>query len=159
MIAAGKISLLALCLGAAAVAGCGGLTPVVPPPSQPRLSGGTTTGPLTIRRIELTFPDGRPQTTVARNSPLTARAVVQFNGTGPFRAAWVVDGRSVELVTAMVTFGDTLTIESGAATVLPTFEPGPHELSLRIEEPKTTLPSPLIRYNVTVDEAPSHAKP
>ncbi|MBI5441231.1 MAG: hypothetical protein HY900_08480 [Deltaproteobacteria bacterium] len=154
-----KRVLFALALGVVPLTACGELRPVVPPPSQPRLSGGTTTGPVSIRRVELSFADGRPLANVPRNSRVGARAVVQFNGTGPFRASWLVDGRPVELVSTMVSFGDTLTFDTAPATVLPTFEPGAHEVSLRVEQPATTLPSPQIRYFVTVDEAPTHAKP
>jgi hypothetical protein len=135
-----------------AVSSCARLRPVDAPPPYIHLSGGVTTGPLVLRRIELQFPNQRGEITVPLHSQLTARAIVQFNGNGLFRADWVVDGRVIETISLMVTYGDTLTIDTAPTTVLPTLEPGPHELTLRIEQPAPSLTVPLIRYWVSTDE-------
>jgi len=135
-----------------AISGCANLRPVDAPPPYIHLSGGMTTGPLALRRIELQFPNQRGEITVALHSHLTARASVQFNGNGLFRADWVVDGRVVEAISFMVTFGDTLTIDTAPTTVLPTLEPGPHELTLRIEQPIPSFSVPVIRYWVMTSE-------
>ena len=123
------------------------------PPTLYHLSGSTTTGPLQVRRVEITFPNERGEITVQRNyKDLKAKAIIRFNGNGPFRAAWVVDERTVEFVTVMVTFGDTLTIETAPATVLPTFEPGIHSVTLNIMDPLPPFNVPVVNYVVTVDE-------
>ncbi len=155
---------IVLILAAAAVAlalsGCGtapvaGTAPA--PPAAPvfRLSGGATTGPLAVRRVEIVFPNGRGEIMVPRSAALRAEAVIRFNGNGPFRAVWVVDGRPVEIVAQMIAFGDTLTLGTSPATVLPTFEPGPHTVTLRIEQPAPPFPVPVVSYIVTGDEAPA----
>lgn len=123
------------------------------PASQPpyRLSGGITAGPLAVRRVELTFGSGRAEVTARRDERVGARAVIRFAGSGPFDAVWVVDGRPVETVALLITFGDTLTLETGAP--LPTFEPGPHAVTLRIHAPAGAPPAPSITYVVTTDAA------
>ena len=135
---------------AGAVAGCSSLTPVPPQPAPVHISGGTTTGPLKIRRVELQFSNGRAQITVPGNSKLTARALIQFNGNGLFRATWLVDDIIVGIVSTTVTYGDTLTIDTAPEVVLPTLEPGLHRLMLRVEEPASALTMPAINYMVTV---------
>ena len=66
------------------------------PPTLYHLSGSTTTGPLQVRRVEITFPNERGEITIQKNfKDLKAKAIVRFNGNGPFRAAWVVDERTV----------------------------------------------------------------
>lgn len=126
--------------------GCDRLRPIDAPPSYMHLSGGMTTGPLALRRIELQFPNQRGEITVPLHSRLAARATIQFDGNGLFRAAWVVDGRVIETVSLTVTFGDTLTMDTAPSTVLPTLEPGPHDLTLRIEQPLPSFTVPVIRY-------------
>lgn len=141
-------------LVAVAILGVGCVAPGPGAPgSQPpyRLSGGFTAGPLAVRRVELTFGSGRPEATVRREERVGARAVIRFAGSGPFDAAWVVDGRPVETVALMITFGDTLTLETAAP--LPTFEPGPHAVTLRIHAPAGAPPAPSITYLVTADAA------
>jgi hypothetical protein len=132
--------------------GCSKLTPIPTQLPHVTISGGTTTGLLTLRRVELQFMNGRSQITVPRDSSLAARAIVQFNGNGLFRALWIVDGRVVGTVSMLVTFGDTLTIDTAPGTILPAFEPGLHEVTLRIEQPVSTLTVPAITYMVTVDK-------
>lgn len=112
-------------------------------------SGGATTGPLRINRVELNFQNDRGEITVPMNSKLRAYAVIRFDGNGLFRASWVVDGRAIEEVSIVITYGNTLTLWTAPGTVLPTFEPGPHTLTLQIKQPRPVFRVPVIRYFVT----------
>lgn len=112
-------------------------------------SGGKTTGPLKITRIELCFQNDRGEMAVPINSKLRAYAVIRFDGNGLFRAAWEVDGRILEEMAFNVIFGKTLTLWTGPGVVLPTFEPGPHRLTLIVEEPAPPFEIPTIQYFVT----------
>jgi hypothetical protein len=138
---------------AAAGWGCSSLTPYPAEPETIHFSGGGTTGPLAIRRIELQFSNGRAEMTVPRNGRLAARAIVQVKGNGFFKGAWVVDDQVVEIISTMVTFGDTLTIDMAPSTILPTFDPGRHRLTLKIDQPLFSgLTIPNLFYTVTVNE-------
>ena len=138
------------------ITGCANLRPIKAHSAYIHLSGGMTTGPLALRRIELQFSNQRGEITIPQHSQLTGQAIIQFNGNGLFRAYWVVDGRVIEPVSLMVTFGDTLTIDTAPATVLPTLEPGQHELTLRIEQPIPPFTVPVIRYWVTTSKDEDH---
>jgi hypothetical protein len=142
-----------------AVWGCSSLTPVPAEPETIHFSGGGTTGPLAIRRVELQFSDGRAGMTVPRNSKLAARAIVQVKGNGLFKGSWVVDDQVVEIISTMVTFGDTLTIDMAPSTLLPTFDPGQHRLTLKVDQPVSSLAMPTIVYGVTVNENSEGKKP
>ncbi len=115
-------------------------------------SGGRTTGPLELTRIEMNFSNGRGDITVPMNSSLGAYAVIRSNGNGLFRAAWEVDGRPLEELAFNMSFGSTLTVRTGQGTILPTFEPGPHRLSLKVREPVPAFSVPVIEYFVTGEE-------
>ncbi len=130
--------------------GCGHLSAptgeAVPPTHT--LSGGQTTGPLGISRIEITFPNRRGDITVPIRTELTAQATIRFHGNGLFRAVWRVDGRDLERVNLTITHGDTLHLPM-ARTALPTFEPGRHRVSLSILAPANAPPGPEVWYLVT----------
>jgi len=151
--------LQALLLAAVACLGCETVGAGAPPEPAPyRISGRPTVGPLVLRRIELSFPDGRGETTVQRNaSTLGAQAFIAFLGSGPLQATWVVDGRPLEPVSVMLSSGDTLTLRTTSSVALPTFEPGAHTVTLEIHQPQAALRAPIVRYTVTVDEAPAQA--
>jgi hypothetical protein len=136
-------------LGLLLGAGCGQLTPVPVPMDSAQVSGGATTGPLVVRRVELQFTDGRPRATVPQGETVTARARIRFDGTGLLRATWLVDGRALQTVSMPVSYGDSLTLDSSPGILLPTFEPGPHEVVLRIDQPAGALTVPAIVYTVT----------
>jgi hypothetical protein len=148
--------LLALALAAAAGTGCETVgAGIAPEPPPYRVTGKPTAGPLVLRRIELTFPDGRGEATVKRSDPaLGAPAVIGFQGSGPLQATWVVDGRQLEPVSMMLSLGDTRTLRTSPSSSLPTFEPGTHTVTLEIQQPAPALRAPTIRYTVAVDEAP-----
>ena len=134
-----------------ALAGCaGGPRPDSAAPVAPRLrvTGGATTGPLTLTRVEITLDNGFGSATVERNGRIRARAVINLSGNGVFRATWLVDGRPLEQVQHLVTYGTTLVLETGEDTPLPTFEPGTHWVTLRIDEPAGDIEVPAVRYFV-----------
>jgi hypothetical protein len=112
-------------------------------------SGDKATGPLKITRIELCFQNDRGEMTVSVNSRLRAYAVIHFDGNGLFRAAWMVDGRILEEIAFNITFGKTLTLWTSPGVILPTFEPGPHSLTLFVKEPVPPFEIPAIQYFVT----------
>lgn len=112
-------------------------------------SGGKTTGPLRITRIELNFQNDRGEIAVPINGEILPYAVIRFDGNGLFRAAWMVDGRPLEEVAINVTFGDTITLRTSPGTVFPAFEPGQHTVTLKINEPAPPFDIPVIRYFVT----------
>ncbi|NOY44492.1 MAG: hypothetical protein GXP50_03435 [Deltaproteobacteria bacterium] len=132
------------------LAGCAG-APQAPPgrPALPPVQGGATTGPLRIERVEITFPNGFGSITVPKGGRLTARAVIRCSGNGAFRADWVVDGRVVETVTRTVAYGTTFEVTT-SRDALPTFEPGPHTVTLLIREPEPGFDLPVVRYFVVM---------
>jgi len=113
---------------------------VVPMPSP--------AGILTIRRVEITFPNGRGEITVPLGAPLAARALVDCVGNGPLLGRWVVDGRALQEVNQTVTFGASLALETAAIPGLPTFEPGLHEVTLQLTTPAVAFALPVARYVV-----------
>lgn len=136
------------------ISGCAELRPV--PVSQTgAMGGGSTTVPLAIRRVEMVFDNGRAQITVPRNGKLGVRATLQFDGSGPLQAAWLVDGAPAELVSRNVAFGETVVLEIAPTTPITTLAEGSHEITLRINQPSTTLQMPRIRYVVSGDAPPA----
>lgn len=150
--------LILFAIAAVALAACAEMRPIVPGPSGALPAQGAASGPFGVRRIELQFPDGRAESTVPRGGVLAARAIVQTQGSGILRGAWLADGQPVGSFTVTVSAGATVTIETGAGTAIPTLMPGPHVLSLRIDDPATALAPPQIRYHVTAMEAPRDAR-
>ena len=112
-------------------------------------AGGKTSGPLQITRIELMFANQQAEVTVPQYARLHARAVIRTDGNGTLRATWLVDGRPLEAVALSLSFGSTVTLQTSADTRLPTFEPGPHTVTLQVQEPAPPFPVPVIRYFVT----------
>jgi len=109
-------------------------------------------GLLTIRRIELLFPNGRGEITVPLDAALGARAVVDYVGNGALTGRWLVDGRPIQEFNQTLLFGSTLTLETAAIPGLPTFEPGRHEVTLQLTSPAVAFPIPVVRY--VVESAP-----
>ncbi len=105
---------------------------------------------LSVTRIELAFANGRPDITVPKNSPppqVYARVDVQ--GTGVFDALWVVDGRVLAHVAQAVAGGTRLVLAGPRQPALPTYEPGPHTVTLQIRSPQGAAQVPKVRYYVT----------
>jgi len=140
-------------IAVAILTGCADMRPV-PVGSIGAAGGGTTTGALSITRIELVFDNGRAQATIPRNGRLSAHASIQFNGNGLLRAAWLVDGNPIEIVNRNVVFGETVILDTSPITLMPTFADGAHEVTLRIDQPQTALRMPQIQYFVSGDAMP-----
>ncbi len=113
-----------------------------------------------VVQIELVFQNGRGDITVPRNYPgLRVHGRIRFRGAGVFDAFWVVDGRILAQITDHVMFGDVMWIATpwpsppGARhPFLPTFEPGPHTVTLQVRSPQVETRIPAITYFVTADE-------
>ncbi len=120
-----------------------------------RIIGTTRAGPLTFRRVELTFRDGRGEALTARGGVLRARARVSYAGTGALQARWLVDGRPVEDVSLALLDGDELVVETASDATLATFEPGRHLVSLELllPAPPPGFQAPELTYVVTADQA------
>lgn len=126
---------LAVAVCALFFAGCGHANTAALKEPAYRITGGYTAGPLKVNRAEVTFPNKRGDITVPYGAEVKAEATVKFSGNGLFRAAWLVDGRALENVAVTITYGDTLHLDMSGKTVLPAFEPGPHTVTLRVDEP------------------------
>ena len=113
-------------------------------------------GPFSLRRVELTFENGRGEITIPKDfEKLKAIANVEFNGSGLLEATWEVDGRTLTIIREFLTFGSLVTITTPAIPPLPTFEPGLHRVAFRIISPPATFEIPTITYFVTTATAPS----
>ncbi len=144
---------VALAVALAACAAPGATRDHAPPAAAPGavITGTTTPGPLRVERLELVFDNGFGTITLPRDSRLAATAILRYRGSGSLRAEWRVDGRPVELVNQIITHGSTLRLPLAPTTVLPTFEPGPHTVTLSILAPQVAFDLPAIHYFVTLD--------
>jgi hypothetical protein len=114
---------------------------------------------------ELRFDDGSPLRTVVLGGLLRAEAVVSYSGTGDLRAVW-------EVADAGSTSGEPIfrplrnvvrhVSASGRVTLLspelPTSGSGLHLLRLRVVEPETAFPLPVIRYSVLEEGVPEPSR-
>ncbi|MBI5018199.1 MAG: hypothetical protein HZB55_22265 [Deltaproteobacteria bacterium] len=116
----------------------------------------TTTGPLSVLRVELTFDNLLPRATVPLNGRLRARADIRYSGNGALTGRWLVDGRPLQTFNRTLTFGSNLVLETADLPPLPTFEPGYHDLTLQFSAPAVAFPPPVIRY--FVEAAPGAAQ-
>jgi hypothetical protein len=105
--------------------------------------------------VELRFDNGRGEITVQKDArDLVASADILFNGTGLLIAAWEVDGRTLAVVQEFLTFGSRAVVATPGVPPLPTFEPGRHELTLKVLQPATTFAIPTVSYYVEGASAP-----
>lgn len=110
-----------------------------------------TVGPLSLRRVDLHFENGRGDITVPKDFPgLKAFADIDFSGSGVLRATWEVDGRVLGLVRQTLTFGGRVVIPSPDLPPFPTFEPGLHSVTFRVDPSIPTPEIPTILYFVEV---------
>ncbi len=118
-------------------------------------AAGSTTGPLTVQRVALQFANGQGNTTVDRNTPaLAVSAHIRYLGNGTLTGRWLVDGRTIATINTPLVFGTDITLHSDATGVaLPTFEPGPHKVSLVLDGQGVVIPA--VRYFVADGAAPS----
>jgi len=125
--------------------------------------------PFAVSYIALRFEDGKSYKVVPRNSGnLTAYADFKYEGTGILQARWMLDGLPFRTVSLALPFAGQATISSnqlaglpppssGSVPGLPTTIPGLHEVTLNLVSPDPGFAVPVIRYFVTVDEAPAKA--
>jgi hypothetical protein len=125
--------------------------------ARQELSIGVTspaTAELTITRLQLSFDNGRAETTVKRNQPgLRVKADLRFDGSGLLRGYWEVDGRMLAAVNEHLVYGKSLQLTSPAVPFLPTFIEGSHRVRLVIAEPALDIAFPEAIYFVTAEES------
>ena len=112
------------------------------------------TSELIITRLQLTFGNGRAETTVSRNQPgLRVNADIRFDGSGLLKGYWEVDGRVLSQVNQHLTYGKSIRLTSPATPFLPTFVEGSHRVRLVITSPENEIPFPEAIYYVTSEES------
>ncbi len=115
---------------------------------------------LTITRMQLSFDNGRAETTVSRNQPgLRVVADLRFDGSGLLRGYWEVDGRFLAPVNQHLIYGKSIRLTSPAVPFLPTFVEGTHRVRLVITDPENEIPFPAALYYVTAEEATADLAP
>jgi hypothetical protein len=112
------------------------------------ISGGSSSGALGIKRIDLAFDNGLPQITLNSDDSVFATAIINFSGSGLLRAVWKLDGQIIEQVNIPLSFGSILKLPLSKATKLSTIEVGKHILSLEVQSPAVGLTMPRIQYFV-----------
>lgn len=118
------------------------------------------TAELTITRMQLSFDNGRAETTVNRNQPgLRANADLRFNGSGLLKAYWEVDGSFLSQVNQHLTYGKSIRLTTPAVPFLPTFVEGTHRVRLVITNPANEIPFPEAIYYVTSEESTAGLAP
>ncbi len=120
-----------------------------------RISGGSLGGVLSVQRVAMSFDDGRGNIIVSPQSELSARAMLNYTGSGLLEYSW-------ELATPGSTGGQPYFFPlisrkqyllSGRSVVLqsprlPTASVGQYIVRLRINRPAPPFAIPLIRYTV-----------
>jgi len=118
------------------------------------------TAELTVTRLQLSFDNGRAETTVKRNQPgLRVRADIRFDGSGLLRGYWEVDGRMLAALNEHVVYGKSLQLTSPAVPFLPTFIEGSHHVRLVITDPALDITFPEAIYYVTAEESTAGRTP
>lgn len=103
---------------------------------------------FSINRIALYFDNRRPDITVQRNAPVRVFADIKYTGSGLLQGYWEVDGRILSHVTQHLISGNTITLQTPATPLIPTFDPGTHVVKFVITNPLKTVPMPAIVYFV-----------
>jgi len=107
---------------------------------------------VTVDRIELAFPGGAAEATVARRGVLPApAATVRYQGAGPLEATWEVDGKVHARVSQAVGVLGTARFEAPELPPLPTATPGAHQLRFVPGRAARSLTVPVLTYQVTAD--------
>jgi hypothetical protein len=115
-------------------------------------------GPLNLTGIRLYFENNRGNITVKRNrTALSAKADLDYTGTGFLRAYWLVDGRILSYVNRYLSSGRRITLETPEVPGLPTFREGSHTVRLIVQAPEQDIPFPKAIYYVTSDRSPTLA--
>ncbi len=112
------------------------------------------TADFRITRLQLSFDNGRAETTVRRNQPgLKLMADIRFSGSGLLQGYWEVDGRILAQVNQHLVFGTSVTLSTPQAPALPTFVEGSHRVRLVITNPAIDFTLPEAIYFVTSEES------
>jgi hypothetical protein len=112
---------------------------------------------VTVERIELAFPGGAAEATVARRGPVPAAvASVRYQGAGLLEAAWEVDGKVHAKVARPVDVLGAARFEAPELPPLPAEVAGPHRLRFVPARAARSLEVPAVTYHVTAD-APAAA--
>ncbi|WP_025321120.1 proline-rich domain-containing protein [Deferrisoma camini] len=123
--------------------------------------GASTASPVVVvEHVELRFPNGTGRQTVAKDEPgFYAEALFRYQGNGTLRIQWIVDGRILVETVETLTFGtDLVTRSDKTGVALPTFEPGPHTVTLTFDNGSgqpSALAVPEITYFVAERVPPS----
>ncbi len=118
------------------------------------------TAELTITRLQLSFDNGRAETTISRNQPgLHAKADVRFDGSGLLEGYWEVDGRMLSRVNQHLTYGESIRLTTPEVPFLPTFVEGSHRVRLVITNPANNIQFPEAIYYVTSEDSTAGLAP
>jgi hypothetical protein len=106
-----------------------------------------------ITRMQLYFQNRQPVITIKRNDQtLKTTAEINYVGSGLLQGYWEVDGDILSNVIQTITSGSTVTIESPAPPILPTFTSGSHRIRFVVTKPSMDITFPEIHYYVTAEE-------
>ena len=109
-------------------------------------------GAFGLAQVRLRWEDGGMDAAVPKGfAPLVAYLDLKATGTGILVAQWLVDGVPVATLARPLAFGAVTTLDTRDLPALPTTEPGPHLVTLRILAPAVTFTVPSIRYFVQLD--------
>ncbi|MFO7981700.1 MAG: PKD domain-containing protein [Candidatus Aminicenantes bacterium] len=109
--------------------------------------------PFQISFIQLRFEDGKSYQQVTKGfQPLLVYADMKYEGTGIFKAQWMVDGQTFQPVSRTLSAVGEETLSLGKKTPLPTQVPGIHEVTLNIIQPQVQYSIPKLRYFVSTGE-------
>ncbi len=136
------------------------VAPAAPLPNAARSSlpenSDITASGLIVRRLALRFDDGAPVASVARDEPLRAEAIINYDRAGLFDAVWEVATpattrgqpvfRRLDNVRQYLGAGQQANLRSPA---LPTDQPGLYLLRLRLVQPTLEQNDIVLRYQVS----------
>jgi PKD repeat protein len=109
--------------------------------------------PFQISFVQLRFEDGKSYQQVAKGfQPLLVFADMKYEGTGIFKAQWMVDGQTFQPVSLSLSAKGQQILSLGKETPLPTQVPGIHEVTLNIIQPQVQYSIPKLRYFVSTGE-------
>ena len=120
-----------------------------------RITTGTAAD-FRINRMQLYFQNRQPVITIKRNdTTLKTYAEINYVGSGLLQGYWEVDGSFLSNVIQTIASGTTVTIESPAPPILPTFSSGSHRIRFVVAKPSLNIAFPEIQYYVTAEEPTS----
>lgn len=114
-----------------------------------KITGGSTSGQLSIERLELTDQNGRNSFNVVKGKKITPLATIKFSGRGVLTGQWLVDGKIIEQINVNLSHGSLLNLRLKPSTRIPAFIPGSHKLQLKINQPAVNFKYPVLKFFVT----------